>query len=67
MKCKACDTLLMDKELARVDTRGEHYDLCNQCFTVSALAVHDAFLEPTGDTVEPRDSSEMLEYLGIIT
>ena len=38
MKCRACDTLLDDLETLKKDHRGEHYDLCTECLTVSIAA-----------------------------
>ena len=35
MKCRACDVILDERELLKKDNRGEHYDLCTDCLTVS--------------------------------
>lgn len=39
MRCKACDVILDDLESLKKDSRGEHYDLCTECLTVS-IATH---------------------------
>ena len=35
MRCKACDTLLNDRETTKKDYRGTHLDLCTECAKVS--------------------------------
>lgn len=39
MRCKACDTLLTDKEARRKDAEtGEFVDLCGECYYASQAA-----------------------------
>ena len=39
MRCKACNVILDDIEVAKKDVNGEYYDLCGDCLTVS-IATH---------------------------
>lgn len=41
MRCKACDTILDDVEMARKDIRGNYWDMCSNCVTHSLSAVLD--------------------------
>ena len=41
-RCKACDVILSDYELKKVDREtGHHLDLCNVCLSHSDDAIHD--------------------------
>ena len=43
-RCKACDTILSQYELLRIDhNTGHHFDLCNVCARYSMDAMQDAW------------------------
>lgn len=45
MRCKACDTILEDRELKRKDKQtGEYLDLCDVCFSISEEAIDFDFM-----------------------
>jgi len=41
MRCVACNSELDDYEATRKDSNGEHYDLCDNCFSEIRKAVWD--------------------------
>ena len=49
MRCKACNVILEDSEATKADKRGDYYDLCNKCFSVSTAALWE--LEEDEDDV----------------
>lgn len=38
MRCRACDVILDDLEVAKKDSDGKYYDLCTECLTASIAA-----------------------------
>lgn len=53
MRCRACDTILTDFELTKVDSQGVHYDMCSDCLRVSRKAVSD--IDASVDTLVDRE------------
>lgn len=65
MRCKACDTILTDFELTRVDPQGMYYDMCLDCLSVARKAVSD--IDAIVDTKVDREytyPNDELEELG---
>ena len=53
-RCKACDTVMTEAELKRIDySTGEHLDLCYECMVESERAIqdNDGVLDRGTDTV----------------
>jgi hypothetical protein len=45
-RCKACDVILNEQELKKIDREtGFHLDLCNTCLSYSDEAMHDSSYE----------------------
>jgi len=58
MRCKACDTLLTDREARRKDHRGVHMDLCTPCGKESFEAYFLATEENNFDTQKKKIDSQ---------
>ena len=59
MRCKACDMILDDVELTRKDSRGDFFDLCNTCYSVSVASQWE--LEDSDDDGNISLESELTE------
>ena len=55
MRCKACDTLLTDREAARKDPRGVHQDLCSPCGKES----FEAFFLAAEENLHEKDKKKL--------
>ena len=55
-RCKACDVILNDYELNRIDHQtGHHLDLCNECASYS----NDAVLDEVNKIFDSLSSNEI--------
>ena len=56
MRCKACNTLLMDYESRRKDPRTKEYlDMCNECFQHRQAAIYGADADLVQGVLEDID------------
>jgi hypothetical protein len=66
MRCKACDKMLQEWELAYTDREtGEHLDLCGDCLSHSNKALSDAeaMVDIETDIGYNRDEELFFEYV----
>ena len=55
-RCKACDVILNEYELKRIDHQtGQHLDLCNECASYS----NDAVLEEVNKVFDNLNEEEL--------
>lgn len=63
-RCKACDTILNQGELSRIDRgTGNFIDLCSPCFSVSDRASHQYDIDASDFDVEFNDGQKVSSWL----
>ena len=61
-RCKACDTILTEFELKKVDRlTGLHLDLCGRCNKISDDAISDDWVTYNGDDDIMFDSAKGIQ------
>ena len=64
MRCKSCNTILNDNEMARKEAETSDFvDLCGSCYSVSERATHNYSIDASDFDVEFNDGQPVSPWL----